>query len=748
MNLHLAGIGWINDSRPRGNRLRWTYPFTQVTLGDRYLGLPKRFFIERTPVNEDLWKPPDVKAKDGTPVSGAWMAYPVSWWSAPLDYWLADAFTLIRLQAPAQAVRFVYHGPDSLMRIKDLTNQRLLLERPVTNGEFVFFASGCIEEVVFLGPISVHVEAFSFLDLFANRPGQWDLIAEIDVRAPLEQAASLAQVSGRVGAKLLIGDPEWKQLFEQVQKAKASTPLTDQPWRVNMRAINPAAKEGEPSAWQDLEMVLGLRWQFACLLGFGFHDGPRRNFCQFDDVRKHLLLKQPPAGPVAYRVSCDDGRVGPSNLVICPPYLAGKLAVPGEPAYINPEVRLAGDGSMEATLGMDWIQHDFNALCVEIEETVGASQARGSAAQTNRFECRQADPTAALLAGNMERRFSVAWHDVSLQARARALDGWDRVSAFSSLSAPVNLELVHAPYPPNLLSAKYVQGLTSLELDPAWSPDPLVEAANGKVFIYRRDPNKLIKTATITLKEPLPAGSYYQASYSAPAGFNPQAFENGTIVIGQTRLELLEITASKVSFQLPLDSAGTVSVYKPGQATIHQDQKDASLWVKLHELPAANLPAFVQVNEPLAFPTGKADVLQYSARLSYLGRLGPFGNLASDFRVPKAPNPPPPFTVELQGVDFYSRTLVKITLTKAAKSSELFRVWWATGDYSAPNAGFADEAVAGLYDSQAALNGKILFDLLPLPIHPESHALLTTITIGVQQVNASGGQSKFERVKI
>jgi hypothetical protein len=749
MNINLAGIGWINDSRPYGNRLRWTFPFTQAVNNDLYLGLPERFFIERTPVNEDLWQSPDVKASDGTQVSGAWMAYPASWWSPSQDYWLTDVFTLLRLPSPAQAIHFTYHGPATLMRIKDLTNQRLLLERQITDNEFVFFASGCIEEIVFLGPAgTVHMENFSFLDLFANRLGQWELIAEIDVKAPFEHAASLAEVAARAGAKLLISDSQWNELFDLVQKARVSSPLTDHPSIVKMNKKGSQRNDGIPSAWQNLEAVLGLRWQFACLLGFGFYDGPRTDFCQFDDLREELLLRRPPTEPVAYRVRSDDPRVGSSNLVICPPYFAGKLKVPSSPNYINPEVRILQDGSMEASMQMDWIQHDFNAISVEIEETIEESHFMGNAAETNRFECRQPDPTAPLLSGSMERRFTVAWHDVTLTAKARAMDGWDRVSSFSALTGPVKLELCHDPYPPNLVSAKYISGVTSLEFDPTWDPDPIVTAANGKVFIFRRDPNKAIKTAKITLGLPVLIGSSYQAGYTAPADFIPQDYEMGSIVIGQTRLEVSDITASEVSFYLPLDSSGTVSTYTPGSATIYQNQKDDVLWIKLAELPATGLPAKVKINEPLAFPTNKADVLQYSTRLSFLGRLGPFGNIASDFRIPKAPDPPPPFSVELQGVDFYGRTLVKIILTKAAKQSERFLVWWANGDYTGQNAGFSDKAVAGLYDSQAALNGKVLFDLLPLPLDPQTHTLLSTITIGVQQVNASGGQSKFERVKI
>jgi hypothetical protein len=240
MNINLAGIGWINDSQPHGNRLRWTYPFTGKAKRNLYLGLPGRFFIERTPVNEDLWQPPDVTAPDGTLVSGAWMAYPASWWSAPQDYWLTDVFTLLRLPSPVQAIRFTYHGPATLMRIKDLANQRLLLERQIANNEFVFFASGCIEEINFLGPAgTVHMEDFSFLDLFTNRAGQWDLIAEIDVGTPFDRTASLAEVAARAGTTLLIGDPEWNELLDLVQKARVSSPLTDRPSIVKINKNGP-----------------------------------------------------------------------------------------------------------------------------------------------------------------------------------------------------------------------------------------------------------------------------------------------------------------------------------------------------------------------------------------------------------------------------------------------------------------------------------------------------------------------------
>jgi hypothetical protein len=147
--------------------------------------------------------------------------------------------------------------------------------------------------------------------------------------------------------------------------------------------------------------------------------------------------------------------------------------------------------------------------------------------------------------------------------------------------------------------------------------------------------------------------------------------------------------------------------------------------------PAQTLP-----HTGFARGTGQADVLSYLARISYLGRLGPASNVVQATRLPTVPVVPPPFQVQVLGIDFYSRTAVEIRLTQPQAGK--FTVWWADGELDA--AAFNDKAVAGLYAAQSAYQNQYLYDLLALPIPTQ---VKRTVTFGLQAVNDAGGESPF-----
>src|SRR5829696_1251185 len=105
MKILLSALGWIDDA-PRGNRLRWHYPVGDITPDGTYRGLPKVIVIERAPFDF-----PDV-----------FMAGFV----APGSY---------TLPKPVQAIRFEYQGSPARIVIRDSTNDVVVYDRLVVNGE-------------------------------------------------------------------------------------------------------------------------------------------------------------------------------------------------------------------------------------------------------------------------------------------------------------------------------------------------------------------------------------------------------------------------------------------------------------------------------------------------------------------------------------------------------------------------------------------------------------------------------------
>jgi hypothetical protein len=757
MRIYLAATGWINDAQPHGNRLRWSYPCATRIKPDKYVGLPETIIIERASLDEDLWTRSPVQTAQGTISPSAVAIAPISWWSPPINLQLSDWFVIYRLPAPVQAVRFTYRGPKTQVRVKDTANNRLVADLPIANNEHFYLEAPLIDEISFIPLAStVYLDNFSTLDLFQDRGLKWQMIATLSVIEVLKRGATLDTVLPRCGGKSTLTNGQWNEFMELASKAQTSIPATAPPEPVDMLAQPPQEKVEAMPPWQTFDMVIGLRWEFACMFGFGYYDGPRADVSPLDRIDERLALDRVPHKPVAYRVRSEDRRVEASNIVVCPPYPAPPLATPGAPKYHNTVVRLKGDQSLEASIVMEWQQFDARAIGVEIEQQVSASPAKGTPTRSDSFLCRSSHPDDPPYTGRLTRLFNVPWHDVTLRARARACDAWDRTSGFSAWSTAAGLTLEHTAFPPPLLEAKYNKGIVTITRQPAnqevpdWQPDPIVRVAKGKVCIYRRDPGKKPQAESVTVSAPeWVEGNLYRAkiTVSNPSAFTSQVFEGGTLTIGQARLRIAKLSGFYVYFSLPEDSSQYASAYSPGAGTLYQDLKDVSLWVKVHEELAEGLPSVLQFSEPLPPPTDKADVLSYYARVLYLGRLGPPSNIVADFRVPPVPSVPPPFTVELQGVDFYGRTLVKIKLTKPVSGGQ-YRIWWAPGDYSKDAQSFSQKAVAGLYGPQSAQNTRFLYDLLALPLDKETGQPLSPITIGVQQVNQSGGQSQFQVVKL
>jgi hypothetical protein len=730
MRIYLAGIGWLPDA-PKGNRLRWSFPSGEIKSRGRFIGFPETVVVERAPVDEDI---PQVKPTP-TAILGLPAAVPVtatapfSWWDNHGTVNLAG-FPPLRhqLPSPIQAVSFQYMGPAARMLVMDRENDRLVADRMVSNGDAVYLESPAMDEFIFLA-FAASLNNFRTLDLFKNRGLTWETIAEIRVAATGDFPYD--EVAVRYDMPPTLSPDEWKELVELAKLAQESKPST--------------LVEGDPTPWESFFMALGIRWELALLYGHGFFDGPRTNLSPLDEIDESKLLPNVPPQAMAYRVRDRDKRVPNSNIVVCPPWLAAPLLQPSLPQFVDPEVGLTDEGKFEATLGMRWQLFDARAIGVEVEEEIGPSPSLGTQAQTNAFENRSRRPEVPPLHGETARVFDVPFHDVRLKARARATDGWDRVSVFSAWTPPTPLNLIHEPPPPPLASVRYNGGSVRIVRQvgdpdlPDWQPDRVTEQAAGKVSIYRQSVQPRVEN--VTAGAPVHAeGRLYKTVIPGVVGGSD--FSQGYLIAGRVKASVADISGSEFFFEAPDEGGGSVTLFDAGPAKLQQNPLDESLWVKVAEFPAVGLPEELVFSDPVAGPTGKADVLSYTARISYLGRLGPASNVAQAVRIPATPAVPPPFTVEILGIDFYDRTMVKIRMTNPVSSGK-YSVWWADGSLTSSQ--FNSQAVPGEYGVQTAENGLFLYDVFSLPVPKNVNR---TVTIGVQQVNEAEGQSNFSTVQM
>jgi hypothetical protein len=737
MRIHLSALGWIDDA-PRGHRLRWHYPVEEIVAGGNYLGLPKRIIVERAPLDSrDLYQHPLASS-----------AYPYNWWEARPDISVA-AFSpphKVALPSPVQGIRFDYRGSPARIVIRDAASDIVAYDRLVANGDSVYAEAALLDTVEVYATWAM-ISNLHVLDLFKSHGLVFERIAELQVAAAY--AEPLATVAARYDQPVTIGDTEWSELVEAVDAANASSPGGEEP--------------GTPTSWQSVQIVLGLRWEFALLGGFAFFDGPRTVASALDTLGN--ILEAVPGTFMVYRVRDVDGPAGRSNLVVCAPWPAAALVAPGAPWYVDPEVRLrearsvppgigalashaslknytpllAFDGDYNVRTTLRWQQNDPRALGVEIEEVVSASPAIGSPARTTSFMSRSRRIDDPPLQGSVARNFDVAFIDVTLRSRARAVDAWDRTSAASPWSPVTPLVLHHEPMAPPLQSGSHAGGVTRLQRAvgelgmPDWQPDPIVEQASGQVFVYRRTTSPRTANGMASGPWPVSPGRYRVSITGVP---NLGDFVGGTLSVGAFSDTIVAATSSTVDVTVP-DNGAPVTLFSAGRAHLSQNPLTLALWSHVATFAAVGLPTDLVFSEPLPPPSGLV-VESYSARVAFLGRLGPLGTVAAIIRTPPVPVVPPPFTVDVLGIDFYRRTMIKLRFTTPPEAGR-YTVWWADGNVSSGE--FPRRGAAGIYGAQQPADGDVLYDVLPLPIPAHVDR---TVTIGVQRVLDGGVQGDFK----
>jgi len=735
MKIYLSALGWVPDE-PEGNRLRWVFP-VEVVDDLTYSGLPETIIIERAPLDEDM---PTLSLTTAPSVNYI-PNVPQSWWDMlgnvqPSGLLLPNKY---KLPKSVQGIQFTYQGPNTLMKVINPIGE-VISSRMVHNDQNIIIQSAEISSIQIFAYYA-KLKELKVLDLFQERQLNWKIIAEISVADTIN--FSLDEAAERFNFKQTIKDSEWEEFVEAAQEAVETTPLEDK----NL---------DEPSMWKAFELLMGIRWEHAVLFGYGFFDGPHVAIPENDWIDLNLILQNVPTTAVVYRVR-DEKTKTLSCMAVCPPHVAGALQPPTKPVYVDPKVRLtyADDpqdqdkeiSKFEANYKITWSQLDPTALGTEIEEEI---QTAGSGTYSLSYICRTQQADDLPLEGMTERIQDVPFHDSQLRCKARAIDGWDRVSNYSAWTNWTSLELEHYPAPPNLVNAKWENGTVTLGREegdaifPSWQPDPVIERdPSAKVFIYRRKLGQAGVPAiqNFAIKDPiLVKDNHYKALVSGTT--NLGKFIGGYLIKSPFKEQITEIKGNTLYFDF--SPGGDATLFSKGNINLQQNPLQLDLWDKVAEFDANSLPDPVVFSDNIPDVGEIADVLSYHARVIYLGgRIGPPSNTVQAIRIPTAPDSPELFTVEQIGVDYFNRTMIKITFTQQVNGGK-YTVWWARGENTTPNL-FREKAVQGVLQAQAVYKNQYLYDILAIPL-PQT--AIRKITIGVQRVGDGGAQSDFETLVV
>jgi hypothetical protein len=347
------------------------------------------------------------------------------------------------------------------------------------------------------------------------------------------------------------------------------------------------------------------------------------------------------------------------------------------------------------------------------------------------------------MGGSFPRVRNVPAWDVTISARAAALDGWDRRSDPSPAGPATVLALVHSPAAPLLSSGWWQGGTTTLTLAPPppggtpWAPDALVAAAGGEVVVCRRTRDPIRAGVTTGSAVPAGPGLLDVPVSGVPAGVS---FTGGRLLVNGRGVS---VVAERPGFvTVSTGSGGGPTIALPaGTGILVEDAANPAAWTEVHAVPATGLPAQLSFVEPLPLAASGHDICTYALRVRYLGRRGPLANTVAVSRLVMAPPPPPPFTVDLLDVDHLRRTLIEIDLTNPATGEHV--VAWARGVVTGD--AFAIGAAEGDLGPVEPHDGHLLHDVLPLPI-PRSIA--ETVTIGVAKLGPAGTRSAYTTVQV
>ncbi len=730
MKISLASLGWISE-KPKGNRLRWFLDCSE-TVNDKYIGLPTSIIVERAPLEEYILED-NFESNITSPLAAPSreeyecnVRVPLNWWEdlGTQELTSRSLEILYTLTEPVQAIRFIYRGRN--VRLLAYYQELVVADRILSDGDSVCLQAAFLDKLTFLSSY-VRLENIQILNLYRERGFKFEPIAEIKVEETINSDYNSAYQ--RYSGSGTLENDNWNDLQILVHTAIDQLPSN--------------IEEDKPAAWREFQAILGLRWEFAVLYGFGFVDGPSTQPNSIDEIYENRLLKNIPSHPVIYRVRClyPDQPEQTSNISICWHHPIVPLSEPNLPIYDMAEVKLDKDEEYHTETKIVWRQNDMHAIGFEFEEIIGKSKILGTSEIKEGFEYKSRKPEDRRLSGTFLRRITVPFYDVALQLRCRSIDGWDRVSNFTSWTPPMNLNLIHNPIPPSLSVAYYddqKNAIIALKTNASgtidWSPDHVVKhTPDSRIIIYRRIQSPSIRDITVNRPTLVNHDFYY---VNIPGVPNPEFFLGGFLIAGGTKFMVENISSDRYYFHSPVNSENTLLIFDSGVAKLQQLHTHPSLWTEVSEFPVVGLPKDLVFRDEVMPPLEEARSEYYCARVKFGTIVGLASNVVSLLLLPSAPSIPPMFTSEFLGIDFYNRTLVKIQFNSLINS--LLSVWWADGEHDITS--FERHAIPGEYGSQRPDNNRCIYDVLSIPIPSNVDH---TITLGVQTVTIGGGQSKF-----
>ena len=733
MPMFLAAIGWISDS-PIGNRLRWTIDPKEIRHG-QFRGLPDVVTLQRAPLEGSI----------ANTIGGDTNTFPVpiSWWEDLGDMHLSGMFPChVTLPEPVQALRFDYAGSDAFYRAWNGSGaeRTLVEERVLSNGESVLLESTFITDLEFFTN-AVNLQHVSVLNLFVNHAAglHFDTIARLAPNAT--RGMSLEGAYQRYGGTPTLDHDEWTE-FQEVALADA---LASSPG-------DQSQESPQPTAWEEVELLLSARWEYAVVCGFGFLDGPDAGPGTSSDQIRDILLSAIGTVTHVYRATATfaDGSTDHSNLIVIPPFPVFPLPVPTNLGYTNPEVRLYGDESYIVTDSLHWQVGSHRIIGAELVEEVASSPILDSAPEVIPLTFRSPNPAAVFPEMSMVRRFNVPFYDVPLRFRARSVDGWDRTSAFSPWSPQVVPTFIHNPVGPPLREARFdgatitLRAQTDHQKFTDWSPDHAVAHTPGsQLEILRR------MTEPDSVEVNFAAPSFYQNDLNTPVRLytvpvppllDPGKFVGGFLSSGVFRAEILRIENGQFVFEPISDSTSGTDLFEAGPGRLQQAPNHPDLFTFVTQFPAVGLPERLEFPDVIAPATETTRTEYYAVRVRMGAIRGAVGNTAQAIVVPDIPEAPPPFAVEYLGVDFYDRTLVRISFLDNVMAGK-YRLFCAEGNHDEES--FNSSAMAGDFGAQELQDNHYIYELFSLPIPKTMEA---PFTFGAQRETSGAYRSGFTLV--
>jgi len=789
----LSAIGWIEEPSARlsitprsGNRLRWLYPSgTPSAVSGPPLGIPDRFIVERADLGsnlEDFFTPKPSVGRRPTMF-------------APNRAWvnlspLAAGTLSFDLPTSAQALYFEYSGEPCEVLVEDTEGASLTRYALRPNSQF-YVELPDIRRVRFSSARNTATK-IKFLDLYNDawlNDSSWHPIAEIDVKATVKAASLL--LSG--------GNPVLPGLSWRLADSGSLDPETVEAWKSTLEAYNYTSGGGSDlpqgiSYWDILSLATQSTWKMSVLSGFGYIDGSRASqiYSRDHEPPGVQYLNAPSQQSLAYRVRTEDPHQR-SNYVVVDPGRAPDLEAPipfsSEGFVVRPTMVNANtDGTnvlplnpssqtpeLQAIGQIKWTQRNYweTGLALSIKQM---TQASGDDGVPIRY-------TPAIFSGldrvgqaNLE--FEVSGGDWRIDFSGRSFDGWDRLSTASSAHAMPNLDFQP---PPPVLGEGYFDAknmTVKLSKDPTsdWKLDKFSTTHTPYVFVWQRTGTPSSAEVTITNVVPQGGGSY-QITLSETV--DADRFADGQITANPISAQIDSITGKVLTVLFVKEISGcgdTVvhagpQVFQAGPATVIQSASHRSLWVStgkdwpLEQGTGGSLVLAKDVTVPnQTSPLEHAEVALFAARVElrdvqvpHPPLEGPFSNTVPVLKLPLPPPDPGRFKIEAAGVDYYGRTIIEISLIEFedgilevlwSLSAEAWRstTWSPAGRL--PHAAFhpdrqqiefGKESKRGVIGRQAAFEGNLLYDVLPIDYYNKD----VWITIGVRRLNEAGVASDF-----